>query len=195
MTETKTKTADRRVKYTKMVLKESLIELLQEKSIDKISIKEICEKADINRSTFYKHYADQYDLLQRIERDLLVNINKHLSEYNFKEYEAESLQIMERIFEYIAENADLCKVILGEHGDVAFQKQIMMLVQQKSMEELQESGSMLDEETMEYSLLFGLNGGIGIVQKWLQSDLRKPVREIAEMMINLTYRGLSGLTK
>ncbi|MDR0357016.1 MAG: TetR/AcrR family transcriptional regulator [Clostridiales Family XIII bacterium] len=186
--------SDRRVKYTKNALKESLIALLGKKSIDRISIKEICEEADINRSTFYKHYADQYDLLRQIELEVLTNIKAHLSEYNFKEYEPESLQIMERIFEYVVENAKLCKVILGEHGDAAFQKEIMMLVQERSMEEWQGNNE-LDDETKEYSLLFGLNGGIGLVQKWLRADLQTPAKEIAQLIISLTYRGLSGFKR
>jgi len=50
---------DRRVKYTRMVLKESFINLLEKKDISQITIKEICEDADINRATFYAHYNDQ----------------------------------------------------------------------------------------------------------------------------------------
>ena len=56
---------DRRVKYTKMVLKESLIDLLSKKDISCITIKQICEEADINRATFYTHYSDQFDLLRQ----------------------------------------------------------------------------------------------------------------------------------
>ncbi len=57
---------DRRVKYTKMVLKESFIKLLEKKDISQITIKEICEDADINRATFYAHYNDQFDLMHKI---------------------------------------------------------------------------------------------------------------------------------
>ena len=71
---------DRRVKYTKMVLKESFINLLEKKEISQITIKEICEDADINRSTFYTHYTDQYDLLRKIENELLDNVSAHLAE-------------------------------------------------------------------------------------------------------------------
>ena len=52
---------DRRIRITKKAIKESLIELLQEYPIAKISVKMICESADINRSTFYAHYNDQSD--------------------------------------------------------------------------------------------------------------------------------------
>jgi len=61
----------RKTKYTQTVLKNSLIELMKEKSISQITIKELCEKADINRSTFYTHFADQYQLLKSIEDETL----------------------------------------------------------------------------------------------------------------------------
>jgi len=63
-----------------MVIKESLINLLEEKDISQITIKEICENADVNRSTFYAHYTDQYDLLRKIEDEFLANIRDYLSE-------------------------------------------------------------------------------------------------------------------
>lgn len=54
---------DARILKTKKKLTETLISLLEEKTMDEISVIEICEKADINRMTFYKHYSDKYDLL------------------------------------------------------------------------------------------------------------------------------------
>ena len=61
----------RKTRYTRMALEDSLIELMTKKPISKITIKELCENADINRTTFYSHYSDQYDLLRQIEDDAL----------------------------------------------------------------------------------------------------------------------------
>ena len=69
---------DRRVRYTKMVLKDSFISLLEKKDISQITVKEICENADINRATFYSHYTDVYDLLKKIESELLENDTVYL---------------------------------------------------------------------------------------------------------------------
>jgi len=182
--------ADRRVKYTKMVLQDSLVGLLKQKPITKISIKEICEAADINRSTFYAHYVDQYDLFNQIQQAFFNEINEYLRDYNIKEYEAESLQTMQRIFDYITENAELCKVMLGEHGDIELQKQVMMIVQRQCMKEWQ-GVNQIDGEMMEYLYLFATNGSIGIVQQWLQSGMKKSTREMAELVIKLAYRGYS----
>lgn len=181
---------DRRVKYTRMVLEASLIELLQKKHIDKISVKEICEKADINRSTFYAHYSDPNNLLQTIVQSVLSELNAYLDNFSYKKNGTESIQIISRIFDYIIANADRFKVILGENGDIGLQKKIMMLVQQKGMREWWNHIE-LDEELIEYLLLFGVNGSIGIVQKWLQSGMKQSAVEMAEIITNLTLRGYS----
>ena len=54
---------DRRIKYTKKIIKETFINLLEKKDLNKITVSEICKIADINRSTFYRYYLDVYDLL------------------------------------------------------------------------------------------------------------------------------------
>ncbi len=182
---------DRRIKYTKMVLKQSLVTLLQSKPISKISIKEICETADINRSTFYAHYADQYDLLRQIVQETLKDVNEYLSNYNFKEFEPESEQVMCSIFEYIVDNAELCKVLLGENGDISLQKEIMMIIQRQGIKEWKNKGAVIHEDLLQYLFLFGVNGSIGVVQKWLHDGLKQSAREMAELMIKLTYQGLA----
>ena len=69
---------DRRVRYTKLVLRQSLLELMRDRPINKINVTDICERADINRGTFYAHYADQYDLLAQIENELYEEIKRSI---------------------------------------------------------------------------------------------------------------------
>lgn len=65
------KKQDARVRYTKMVIRNSLLELLRIKPIAKITVTEICERADINRATFYAHYSDPSDLLHSLEAEVI----------------------------------------------------------------------------------------------------------------------------
>lgn len=60
-------TYDRRVIYTKKVIKEALLNLLKENPLEKITVKETCAHADINRATFYRYYIDAYNLFETIE--------------------------------------------------------------------------------------------------------------------------------
>ena len=64
---------NRRVKITKLMLQEALIDLLQEKALENISVRELVNKADINRSTFYSHYDTIYDLLIYIKKIIFPN--------------------------------------------------------------------------------------------------------------------------
>ncbi len=181
---------DRRVQYTKMILKQSLISLLQQKTVEKITVKELCELADLNRSTFYAHYRDPHDLLRQIEEEIMRELNIHLKNLRFIESETESFQRLKTIFEYIVDNADLCRALLGENGDIAFQKEVMMIIQEQRMEEWKRSKE-YDPEMVEYTTLFGINGSIGVIQKWLQGGMTKSASEMASFIIKLTYQGLS----
>ena len=62
---------NRRVKMTKAMLNESFLKYLEEKPISRITVKEICEDADVNRSTYYVYYSDPYDQLHKIEDALI----------------------------------------------------------------------------------------------------------------------------
>jgi AcrR family transcriptional regulator len=182
---------DRRVRYTKMVLKESFVKLLGEKDISKITIKEICDGADINRATFYAHYSDQYDLLRKIEDELFENISAHLSGQTFVVGEESTIDMVERIFEYIRENAQLCKLLISERGDLDFQKKIMAFVYDKNIVGLLPQGSIADEDD-EYIRSFMITGCVGIIQKWLNGDMKKSARSLAELLIKLNL-GLSAV--
>ena len=67
---------DRRVRKTKAQLREGLARLMQKKSIKEISVKELVDEVDINRSTFYLHYTDIYQMLQKIEEEAMQNITE-----------------------------------------------------------------------------------------------------------------------
>lgn len=72
---------DRRIRKTRKVIRECLTELLKEKRIQDITVREIAEKADINRGTFYLHYKDIFDLMEQIENELLEELEEVLRRY------------------------------------------------------------------------------------------------------------------
>ena len=74
------KKPDRRIRYTKMVIKQALFKLMKDNPINKITVTEICESAEINRGTFYTYYTDPYDLMAQIENELYSEINRVLEE-------------------------------------------------------------------------------------------------------------------
>ena len=88
---------NRRTLITKRILKESLLELMQTKSISKITIKEICDLSDMSRSTFYLHYQDQFELLEDIEKEVLKQTFQNLQALDKESTALESIEIFLRI--------------------------------------------------------------------------------------------------
>jgi len=186
----KTEKVDRRVKYTKLSLKKSLVALMKEKTISKISVKMLCESADINRSTFYAHYKDQYDLLRQLELEVIKELKKHITKDAFSKQTAQTLQSMNQILDYILENADIFKILLSENGNSTFHKEIMMFAQEKTISDILNNPD-IDERTSEYLQCFAITGALSIVQKWLQDGTVESTEKMSELTSKLLYNGFS----
>lgn len=183
------KKTDQRVRLTRNLLKNALVQLMQEQHISKISIRAICEIADINRSTFYVHYVDQYDLLNKVEQEVLDNLNKYLSSQALDENHPISVQVLTRVLDYVKENVELFKALLSENCDFTFQKNLIELAQIISSQQNQS----FDARTQEYIKLFGFTGIISMLQKWLHDGANESPVQMAEFVIRICYYGINGV--
>ncbi|PYG86634.1 TetR family transcriptional regulator [Ruminiclostridium sufflavum DSM 19573] len=181
---------NRKTRYTRMVLQDSLIELMKQKPISKITIKEICETADINRTTFYDHFTDQYELLRTIEDQTLSYAKERLQRLLETDKNA-AQKIIESIFEYFVENSNHIQVLMSEQGDVAFQKKLLKLIYEYCRSipadaKLKDTKS-ADVINDEYFFVFAVNGSVGIIQHWLKTGLQKSAKEMAEILCSIVF--------
>ncbi|RCX20727.1 TetR family transcriptional regulator [Fontibacillus phaseoli] len=174
---------DRKTRYTRMVLQDSLIELMKIKPINKITIKELCENADINRTTFYAHYTDPYDLLRKIENEALSWAKESLATL-IKTGRHEALQVLEEVFQYFVENSNHLQVLMSEQGDIHFQRQLITLIYQECgiNPSAEPNGNM---DTKEFYFIFIVTGSVGLIQHWLKHDLNKSAKEMAEIIYTM----------
>ncbi len=182
-----TKKIDQRVRLTRDLLKNALVQLMQEQHISKISIRAICEVADINRSTFYAHYANQYELLEQVQQEVLANLKTDLNKQALDEDNPLSVQVLTRVLEYIKDNRELFTALLSENYDFAFQKEIIELAQFISAQQ----NPSLDKKTHDYIRTFGLSGAISILKKWLYGGAQEAPDQMASFIIQISYYGLS----
>jgi len=178
---------DRRVQYTIMVLKDALVESMKTEHISKISVKSLCAIADINRSTFYAHFTDQYALLHFIEQEVLDNIRHSLEAQSFHDKRPISFQVLHHILDYVHDNAELFKALLSDNCDLRIQREIMNLSQVISFQ-LNEK---YDERVQEYLSVYGTIGCIALLQKWLQDGTPEPTEQIADYILQMLYSGMS----
>ena len=168
---------DRRVEMTKRLLKKSLIELLKAENIQKISIRTLCLNADINRSTFYKHYNSQYALLRDIEDDLFSEIEDILSSHSSNTDSDKDAQLA-KVLNYIKDNLDLCQILMLYNIDPEFQDKLMnipMIVKRSNPN----SDYSLSCCNYSHTQLFILDGAYNMIKRWIINNCPESPIEIA----------------
>ena len=186
------KREDRRVRMTRLLIRDSLLELMQDKSVSNISVKMICETAQINRSTFYAHYRDQFALLESIQEEIVLDLKRQIETTQFFASPVGAVSVLVQVLEYAKTRAPILRVLLGEHGNKHFQNEIMQLAQEKIMAEF--NGELqLPDLTMEYLKCFAVSGLISIMQQWMATDFQDDVHLVAGLMMTLIKNGTDGL--
>ena len=183
---------DRRVLYTKMFLKEALLELMKEKAIDKITPTELCRQANINRNTFYTHYYTPRDVLTEVEADFSAQIIESLSSQATVD-DFQISRMLKEICSIVYAQKEFCKVLLSENGDAAFFENVISAGKPVILEGWRVEGIKLDENEMEMFFSFVVNGSIALIRKWAAEDMRDPPEKIAVLIERIAYGGIDGM--
>ncbi len=173
---------NQRVRLSKMMLKNALLRLLKTKHIDKISIYELCDEAQINRTTFYKYYGNQYDLLTDIENDLFLKLEEKISAAN-SDNEAGLVAVLKLL---LPESETLITLIKTVPDEVFSEKLFSLPIIRTLL--TSEIPHDFDEQEKEYVYLFFCQGGYAIIRKWLNSETREAPEIIAKLIYNLVHR-------
>lgn len=175
---------DTRIQYTKKVLKESLLAILQEKPIGKISIKEICDHAGLNRGTFYLHYHEPNDLLKEIEEDF---ISEHLGRFSTYMEADHDTSVFSNLFISMIENRDLCLTLMGVHGAPQFTERIKNMLWPIMLEDWKRDFPEYSETDLGLAYEFIFPGATNLILQWLKDPKGLTTEEIARRLDRLGH--------
>lgn len=186
------KKKDLRIIRTKKAIKEAFLLLIQEKDFSMITIQNITDKAVINRGTFYLHYLDKYDLLEKITQEVFDELNEYISPSSYIENakinETNLKLVLQHIFESVGNHIEFYKAILGENGIVSIQRQLHQRIKSKFMLEF----TMLCNQehiTCEFLSQFTTSALIGMITWWVESEQRYSSKYMAEQLSLIILNG------
>lgn len=180
---------DRRIRKTKSQLRQGLAKLMTTKSIKEITVKELVEEVDINRSTFYLHYTDIYDLLEQTEAELKAEIMDIIGMENAKSIEDTMPYVME-LFTFIADNKEIAQALLGPNGDVAFINQIEDIIASHCMNIFRQYLPDTTSLDFSYANAFCITGCIGLIKYWMGQQFSESPEHMAKLAYNLVTSAL-----
>ena len=191
------KKEDYRIKITKLMIRKSYAELLKEKSDKKITVKDLCEKADINRGTFYSHYKDVDDL-----QNQLVSQFTSLLEETFVEFlstvDVENLttkDFIRGLLKSIYTNKDLCEILLYSGNSQSLIREILDMAKNlvnNFYAKLFKSKS-IEEINFWYNFVAG--GALFVILDWINTGFKESIDELANELNEIILATTNTLNK
>lgn len=174
---------DARVRYTRRVIKESLLRLLEDRPVNRITVKEVCEAAQINRATFYAHFTDCFDVLNQMENDLLADFERSLSFASV----VDVVDMIERIYAMIDQNAEVCRVLIFQNKDSSLTAKMIAMAHDKTIVRWKEQLTRATESDREMLFTCLSNGLLNVIltgySKYEREEVVKFVSETLRLLI------------
>lgn len=173
--------SDARVRYTKMVIKNSFIKLLRKQPVNKITVKDVCALAEINRATFYKHYADCFDLLKQIEEEMIAELRLLVQESPHKNH----TDMFRDMFSKIKEVGELYITITSEYGDTTFPNRILSLCYEQMYPSFENQFPNMSRTKKEWLYYFSASGCSGVLNHWINTGMKEDATELSKFIGDL----------
>ncbi|MEK4476228.1 TetR/AcrR family transcriptional regulator [Paenibacillus sp. FSL R7-0048] len=167
---------NRRTKYTINLIKESFLFLLETKKLPQITVTEICNRADINRGTFYLYYKDPYELFEVMQNEFNNELAETLQE---GDKPCTSEESMINLLNIIQDKKTMYQILISESGKSGFLTRI--LLEQNSNEPF----------IMDYSFTYKVHGSIGVINQWLASNDGESPQTIARLILSLGHENIN----
>lgn len=161
--------SDRRTRYTKQIIKESLLEMLRTMPIEQITVKGLCEKAEINRATFYNHYETLTVLLEEIEYESYKDFAEIL---NNALYDDEHLsETIFLVLQYLKENHNMREVFLSKTAAGRGLTRLLEEFHQKGIDHIIQSTN-IPRQQAQWTLTYIGSGIREVLRQWFADGMQ-----------------------
>ena len=185
---------DRRVVKTKRALRKALMTLMKEVAVEDITISQLCNLAQINRGTFYLHYASVEKLLEQIEEEILAQLDRVLVARLMRERAGRigaGRSVFLELTEFAQYNADVFQVMLCGNQPWGLESQIYQRLRMEAQREWRTVAG-LEGDSFEFNFQFILGGGRKVIAKWVESEFAQSARYMANLLEKITYTRMLG---
>ncbi|WP_142395914.1 MULTISPECIES: TetR/AcrR family transcriptional regulator [Bacillus] len=190
---------DLRVIRTKTAIRNALVELIEEKGFEAITVKDITMKANINRGTFYAHYQDKFDLMTKCQEEIMHEFSiiakqklpEVIAELGSNPSPTMPFVLIASILEFLNDNSDFMKAVLSPKGDLSFQTKLKDFMWKTLFEDT--NGALINKENLlvpsQYLASYMASAHIGVIQQWLHNGQKEKPEEIARILSTIAVHG------
>ena len=176
------KKTDRRTLKTRKAIYNVLMELLTQKELHKVTVQEISDQADINRTTFYKHFLDVYDLYDKLEQDILIEwgmLVLNMQDLRSKEF-------FDSLVSYVDKNSNVFKMVFSSKAPSLLRSRFEKILEGLLMQiESEKIGKDVKDVKLSYQTSYRSQGCIAILSRWIEDGKSQPKEFIIKVLSEL----------
>lgn len=176
-------TETRRVRMTKALLQQALLELLETRALGKISVTELCAAADVNRSTFYVYYESIPQLLLEIENNALNQIPIAPDTPTPAAHDR-FLEMLTEFFDYVQHNDRLFRILLLQWGSSNFSRRLVDAV----LDKYHQKSIIANTLAAHYWYVYCVNGVVGLLREWIEQGFPISSRAFSDMILQMSLQ-------
>ena len=184
---------DRRIVNTKQQIRRALIELMSEKNESSISVRELAQRAGINRGTFYIHYNDIHDLVEQLAEEATERLRAVCRRHPPAKTPKKSYPFLTDLFETLKSDPELFTVLLGTTGSHAYSNRICVMLQQEFLDDLLSVFYSADAKQREVASGFIVSGCLQQALCWLENGTLETPEEMAYLVGRVIMHGVDAL--
>ncbi len=167
---------------SKTLIKNSLIELLKTKPLEKVTVTDIVNNADINRGTFYAHYTDICELIHAVEDEIVDTLCSFTHEWNETEPFQNPLPLFLRISDYLTRKQDLIFALMNANNTSSFVFRLPDLLTEHLLASDSVPKPLLRDPLLEARFRFYAGGAVSLYAAWFQGSLEGTLDDVAYML-------------
>jgi AcrR family transcriptional regulator len=177
-------------------LRQALIALLEERGFDSITVNDLCDRADLNRGTFYNHFRDKENLLAVLEDEVMADIAalqermQRISLADMLAYRVAGtpLPLLVDLFDYLREQSDFLHAVLGPGGDARFAPRLREAVCENLVQNiLHEKYRTNPTAFVDYYVAFYASAYLGIITRWIERGTLETSEDMARIAMRLFF--------
>ncbi|MBR3358421.1 MAG: TetR/AcrR family transcriptional regulator [Solobacterium sp.] len=180
-------------KRTRQKLADALVELCGEKNYYDITVWDICQRAGVYRSTFYRYYDTKDEMLREIEHEyvrMTQSLTKSLNDFR-ADAPPEKMELFRKELtadmEYHRQNEKLCRFLLSPAGDLYFYQKLVESLGSTARNNLLKNGKHHSGQKTDYMVTYFAAGFVAVIQEWLLRNDCTP-EDIASFLLDMLCR-------
>lgn len=170
---------------SRKLIRQAFYEILKENSFEKITVTDIVNKADVNRSTFYAHYPDVMGVLEEIQNEILDYTQKFMEEIDFHDFYNNPKPYLQKIVKLVEENNELYRLLITSSMATKQMDQIKYILIERTIATVNAPEFFKNKSELEFSIRFFMGGVLEVYTQCLNGMIDCSLEELTDQLAEM----------